>query len=139
VELLKKLYREHGMRLTPQRLEIFRLIDSAKDHPSIYEHSKPRMSRHPTISHDTIYRGLDAFIGWKLDKVEFLGVTLRFDPNNNPHHHHSCTECRGIRDIYWNDFAGIDLPPDAVKWGQPQTRHGQVEGACDDCVEKREI
>ena len=34
VELLKKLCREHGMRLTPQRLEIFRVIDSAKDHPS---------------------------------------------------------------------------------------------------------
>ena len=138
IEVLKKLCRKHGMRLTPQRLEIFRVIDSAKDHPSAYELYQRIRSRHPTISHDTVYRTLDTFTEWGLvDKVEFLGAKIRFDPNIKPHHHYICTECGSIRDFYWNGFDEIDLPPDAVEWGQLKTRHGQIKGVCTECLEKR--
>ena len=125
------------MRLTPQRLEIFRAFDGAKDHPSAYEIYKRISSRHPTISHDTVYRTLDTFTEWGLiDKVEFLDAKVRFDPNLKPHQHFICTECGGIRDFYWNDFDEIDLPPDVTEWGQPKTRHAQIKGICAECLEK---
>ena len=122
------------MRLTPQRLEIFRAIEDAKDHPSAYEIYRRVRQHHPTISPDTVYRTLDTFDQWGLvDKVEFLDAKIRFDPNIKPHHHFICTECGGIRDFYWNDFDEVDLPPDAMEWGQPKTRHAQIKGVCAEC------
>jgi len=138
VELLKKLCRENGMKLTPQRLEIFRAIDGAKDHPSAYEVYQRVKAHHPTISHDTVYRTLDTFDQWGLvDKVEFLDAKIRFDPNVKPHHHFICTKCGGIRDFIWNDFDEVDLPPDSREWGQPKSRHAQIKGVCARCLGKR--
>jgi len=138
LELLKNLCKEHGMRLTTQRLEIFRVIDGAQDHPSAYEVYKRISSRHPAISPDTVYRTLDTFAEWGLvDKVEFLDAKIRYDPNIKTHHHFICTACGDIRDFYWNDFDSVDLPPDAVEWGQPKTRHAQIKGVCAECLKKR--
>ena len=138
VELLKKLCQEHGMKLTTQRLEIFRMIEKAKDHPSAYKVYKRIKLRHPSTSHDTVYRTLDTFAEWGLiDKVEFLDTKIRFDPNVKPHHHLICMMCGAIHDFYWNDFDEIDLPQDAVNWGQPKTRHAQIKGICAECLKKR--
>ena len=138
VELLRKLCSEHGMRLTTQRLGIFRVIEKAKDHPSAYDVYKRIRSRHPITSHDTVYRTLDTFAEWGLvDRVEFLDAKIRFDPNTKPHHHYICTACGGIRDFYWNDFDEVDLPPEVGEWGQPKTRHAQIKGVCAECLKKR--
>jgi Fur family peroxide stress response transcriptional regulator len=134
VKLLKKLCREHGMRLTPQRLEIFRVINDAKDHPSAFEVYQRVRSRNPAISPDTVYRTLDIFDQWELvDKAAFLDHKVRFDPNVNPHHHFICIECGGIWDFCWKNFDEGDLPPDVKAWGQPKTRHALIKGVCTEC------
>jgi Fur family peroxide stress response transcriptional regulator len=138
--LLKKLCRKHGMRLTPQRLEIFRVINSAKDHPSAFEVYQRVSSRNPAISPDTVYRTLDTFDQCELiDKVEFLDFKIRFDPNINTHHHFICTECGSIRDFDWKNFDEVDLPPNVMEWGQPKTRQAQIKGVCVKCSEERNL
>jgi Fur family peroxide stress response transcriptional regulator len=138
VEFLRKLCRENGMKITTQRLGVFLIVERAQDHPSALDVYKRIKSRHPTTSHDTVYRTLNTFAEWGLiDKVEYLDAKIRFDPNVKPHHHFICTECGSIRDFYWSDFDEVGLPPGVVEWGQPKTRHAQIKGVCAECQKKR--
>ena len=126
------------MRVTPQRVEIFRIIISDRDHPSAFEVYQRVKSRNPAISADTVHRSLNTFYQWKLiDKIEFLDNKIRFDPNVNPHNHFICTECGGIWDLYWKKFDEIDLPPDVSRLGKPKTRHAQIKGVCTKCSKER--
>ena len=100
-EMIEKL-RESGVKLTHQRMEIFREIVGRTDHPdaaSIYESVRKRL---PTVSLDTVYRtlsmlkdaGLISTLGPSQDRV-------RFDANVAPHHHFVCTKCGKTEDFYF--------------------------------------
>jgi Fur family peroxide stress response transcriptional regulator len=50
----KDACRRAGLRLTPQRLEIFRELAESKDHPSVEELHRRLLVKFPTISLDTV-------------------------------------------------------------------------------------
>lgn len=139
IALFRRVCRERGIKVTPQRLEIFFEIVRAKDHPSaedVYDRVKTRL---PTISLDTIYRTLATFERCGLvAKVQFLEDRLRFDPNMETHHHLFCSECKSIVDFLWSDFDKAALPREVAHWGRPETRHVYIRGICAACSAKRE-
>ena len=99
------------MKITTQRLGVFLIVERAQDHPSALDVYKRIKSRHPTTSHDTVYRTLDTFAEWGLiDKVEYLDAKIRFDPNVKPHHHFICTECGSIRALWSGDNLKQGMP-----------------------------
>ena len=87
----EQVCRNAGIRLTHQRMEIFREVARTGDHPdaeSVYQGVRDRM---PTISLDTVYRTL-----WLLNDLGLI-TTLgpprggtRFDANLTAHHHFVC-------------------------------------------------
>src|SRR3954463_6856985 len=109
---LTTLFREQGLRVTPQRQAIFRLLQNNDAHPtveSLYDRARTEM---PTISLKTVYQTVHDLEALGEVHVLDLGTgSLRVDPNvEDEHHHLVCTACGRVRDIDV-EFAGLDVPP----------------------------
>ncbi|THB70733.1 MAG: transcriptional repressor [Desulfobulbaceae bacterium] len=127
--------RQKGVKLTHQRIEIFREVAEATDHPDteqIYQRLKNRL---PTLSLDTVYRTL-----WLLKDLDLL-VTLgtsrertRFDANLKGHHHQVCTKCGAISDFYSDDLDKVKLPEPLGMLVEIEATHVEVRGICRNCL-----
>ncbi len=134
---IRKLCDQAGMKLTPQRLEIFKEMLSQKDHPSAEFIFKKLRKRLPTISLDTVYRTLATFD--ELGIIKRLNVSndrTLFDTNLEQHHHFICTRCKRVQDIYWPDFDNANLPESVSALGSIQVRHLELHGICNKCLNK---
>src|SRR3989304_566229 len=59
VEKLTGILRNHGMKITPQRLMIFKVLENNTSHPSAEEVFKRVKRVYPTVSFTTIYKTLE--------------------------------------------------------------------------------
>ena len=105
-EQLTDLFRERGLRVTPQRQVIFRLLYGDDAHPtveSIYERAQAEM---PTMSLKTVYQTVH-----DLEALGDLGTgSVRVDPNvEDAHHHLVCSSCGRVRDLPV-EFDGLKVP-----------------------------
>ena len=92
--------RDHGHKVTPQRLAIVKIIARSEGHPSV-EHIHARIKRDfPTMSLATVYRNI--VLIKSLGEVLELGFpdgSNRYDGNNPaPHPHVICIKCKKIVD-----------------------------------------
>lgn len=139
LEQLKQLCNEAGIKLTHQRLEIFRELMSASDHPSAELIHKRLHKNLPTIAIDTVYRTLATFDELGLiKKLHIMNERTLFDTNLNIHHHFICTRCKKVEDIYWPDFDNTMLPEVVERIGMIQSRHLEIHGVCNNCLDKIE-
>lgn len=129
--------RNEGIKLTHQRIEIFREIAQAGDHPDAEQVLQRVRERVPTVSLDTIYRTL-----WLLNDlglVATLGLSrerTRFDANLASHHHFVCGQCGLTRDFYSSAFDAVNLPDSVGSLGRIETTHVEVRGTCRECIAK---
>ena len=129
--------RTAGIRLTHQRLEIFREVAQTGDHPDaemVYKRVRQRM---PTVSLDTVYRTL-----WLLNDhglINTLGPSherTRFDANITRHHHFVCVRCGSTRDFISEELDDLKLPPSARALGRIEATLVEVRGVCRECAGK---
>lgn len=132
---LKQLCDEAGMKLTQQRMEIFKELLSVKDHPSAERIHRRLQKRMPTIAIDTVYRTLATFDELGIIKKLYVSNdrTL-FDVNLETHHHFICSRCKTVEDIYWPDFDKAELPDPVAEIGTIQSRHLELHGVCNRCA-----
>jgi Fur family transcriptional regulator, peroxide stress response regulator len=130
--------RRTGLRLTPQRLEIFRELAMAVDHPSAEELHKRLLRKYPTMSLDTVYRTLGTFTqhGF-VHKVETAESQGRFEVRRTRHHHLICSRCKEIADFSWADFDAAKLPEEITSWGHVENRNAVIYGICRKCGGKQ--
>jgi Fe2+ or Zn2+ uptake regulation protein len=107
---LTELFREQGLRVTPQRQCIFGLLEGNDRHPTaewVYQQARSEM---PTISLKTVYQTLNdlAQMG-ELQMLDLGTGSTRFDPNVDAHHHLVCEGCGKVRDLY-ADFRSVRVP-----------------------------
>lgn len=134
--------RNSGVKLTHQRLEIFREVAQTGDHPeaeSVYKGVRERM---PTISLDTVYRTL--WLLRDLGLINTLGPPrerTRFDANLSRHHHFVCIRCGLTRDFYNDELDKLKLPESVKDFGYVETTKVEVKGICRKCAvrEKKPI
>jgi Fur family transcriptional regulator, peroxide stress response regulator len=129
--------RSEGLKLTHQRIEIFREVAQTGDHPDVDQVFQRVRDRIPTVSLDTVYRTL-----WLLNDLKLI-VTLgssrgrtRFDANLSSHHHFVCERCGFTRDFYSDDLDNINLPDSVSSLGEIDAIHVEVRGVCRKCAEK---
>ena len=133
---LEKAFRQAGLRLTPQRLEILRELAAATDHPSAEELHRRLLGRFPTLSLDTVYRTLGTFVRHGLvHKVETAESQGRYEMRRSRHHHLICSRCKKIVDFTWTDFDAACLPEEVAVWGRIENRNAVVYGVCRTCEE----
>jgi Fur family peroxide stress response transcriptional regulator len=97
-ELIAAL-KERAFRLTPQRVELVRLIAASKGHPSASQLYAGMKDRFPTMSPATVYKTIALLK--EMDQV--LEIDLRDDSHYDghrldPHPHLICMTCGKISD-----------------------------------------
>ena len=97
-ELIAKL-RENNFRLTPQRVELVRLIASSEGHPSAAQLYAKIKTQFPTMSPATVYKTLAML----KEMNQVFEIDLRDDSHYDgnrpiPHPHLICMKCNKIVD-----------------------------------------
>lgn len=138
LEHLQTVAKRAGVKLTHQRLEIFRELAATDEHPSADTIFRAVQHRVPTVSVDTVYRTL--WMLHDLGLVTTLGPQrdgVRFDANLDQHHHYVCVRCGLVRDFESADLNAL-LVPDAVKeFGSIANAQVEVRGMCTKCLAQR--
>lgn len=137
MERFKQACRKAGLKLTHQRIEVFREVASTDEHPDAEKVFRGVSDRIPSISLDTVYRTLWMLVD--LGLVATLGPSgnrARFDANTTPHHHFVCTECKAAHDFYSRDFDELETPESVHTMGDVAEVHVEFRGKCARCLAK---
>ena len=132
-----ELCRKSGLRVTPQRIEVYKQLISTEGHPSaeiLYEKVKKEF---PSISFDTVNRTLLTLSQMGAASiVEGSGDVRRFDGSTDKHQHFKCIKCKRIVDFYYKPFDNIKLPPKLTRKFKVLKKTVYLEGICDLCQDK---
>ena len=133
-EELTEIFRARGLKITPQRQSIFRVLHGSSVHPTadaVFDTVRREM---PTISLRTVYQTLNdlAAMG-EIHAIDLGTGSARFDPHTGPHHHLVCVECGRVQDIEV-EFPGVEVP-DADAFGfTVNTTEIVFRGLCRECT-----
>ena len=135
---LTRRFRAEGLRVTPQREAIFRLLHGNDGHPTveaIYEAVREEMS---TISLKTVYQTVHDLES--MGEVALLDVgtgSVRVDPNvEDAHHHLICTSCGKVRDVLV-DVAALRIPARDRRGFAVADVEVHFRGVCEECASQQ--
>jgi Fur family peroxide stress response transcriptional regulator len=130
----EKVLREHGTRVTPQRVAILQAVESARSHPDVDAVYRVVSRKYPGISRDTVYRTLSMMEEKKIiGSILFVGNAKRYDPVTALHHHLVCIRCRSICDFEEKKFDHLAPPSSSVERFKVMRTTVHVEGICEAC------
>ncbi|MBK9181164.1 MAG: transcriptional repressor [Acidimicrobiales bacterium] len=130
---LTQAFRDRGLKVTPQRQCIFRILHGAVEHPSadrVYERAVAEL---PTISLRTVYQTLNdlAEMG-EIQALELGTGSARFDPTVGPHHHLVCDACGRVHDLHV-EFPGVQVPSGLEHGFRVTATEIVFRGLCAEC------
>lgn len=98
---LTEAFRANGLKVTPQRQLLFRLMYGNTMHPTAESLFSEASAQMPGISLRTVYQTLtDLASMGELRLIDVGSSAVRFDPNVDDHHHVVCEVCGVVRDVY---------------------------------------
>ena len=131
---LAAVCRESGLRVTPQRMAVYREVVRSEEHPDVETVANRVRREMPTLSLDTVYRALSVLEEAGLvSRVETLSGPARYDANTEPHHHYVCTRCGLVRDFRSDELDDFSPPREVIPWGTVDSVRVQVRGTCTRC------
>jgi len=126
--------REAGLKVTPQRVAVYRELLKSEEHPSaemLYEKVKKVF---PSISLDTVNRSLLTLNELGAACIlEGSGDAKRYDAGLEKHQHFKCIKCKRIIDFHYKPFDNIRLPAEISKKFIVLRKTVYLEGICDLC------
>ena len=103
------LFREKGLRLTPQRMNIYRTLCELH-HPTAEEVWEAVRKKIPAITVATIYNTLECLVSSQLaEKVFTLDNKMYFDADTRPHQHLYDNHSHSIADLHDEQLTGLIL------------------------------
>jgi Fur family peroxide stress response transcriptional regulator len=138
IESLVELFRQKGLKITPQRRGIFELLVNDESHPTAEEIYQRVAAVMPDISRTTVYNTLADLVTLdELSAVENLSEGgIRYDTNVDSHHHLFCMGCHTLIDI-GRDFNGLELSSEETSGYQIVKRQVTFYGYCPQCQAKQ--
>jgi len=135
LQRFSSLAKEHELKLTSQRMAIFRVLAGRTDHPSAEEIHQQLLRQLPNLSLDTVYRTL-----WTLRDLGIVSVlnphlsVARFDANHSHHHHFVCERCGDVQDYQNQELNAIPIPSELSAMGEAKSLHVEIRGLCRKCL-----
>lgn len=132
-----QIFKEKKLKLTPQRIAVYKYLKSTKEHPSTETIYNALQEEYPTMSLATVYKALKVLV--EVNLVQEINVgegTFRYDGNVEPHPHVHCTNCFKVDDIEGISFSFLN---DEVK---NHTNYNILSnqvyfyGLCQDCTKE---
>lgn len=109
-ETLAQRLRATGVRLTPQRLAIYRALVERDDHPTAQQLHAALGGSLPSLSPATVYNTLQLLLDHGL--IHELGDAgdgaIHYDAQLEPHFNLVCTRCHRIEDFHSDALGAID-------------------------------
>jgi Fur family peroxide stress response transcriptional regulator len=129
--------KEHRLKVTPQRIAIYREIIKSRKHPSAEAMFQIVKKAFPSISFDTVNRTLVTFaeIGI-VDVVEGRGDPRRFDPDTTAHHHFYCERCGEITDFKNDAYDELEIPKNLQQKYTVLSKRVVLKGICAKCKKR---
>ena len=132
--------RENGLKITPQRVAVYKALVNTDTHPTAEEvHKMVREDIH-NISLDTVNRTLLtlAEIGAAF-QVEGTGQPRRYDGGLEDHQHFRCIKCSKVIDFHYEPFDNIEIPPQLQGRFEILRKTVYLEGVCEACNKHHNI
>ena len=130
---LTTAFREQGLKVTPQRQLLFRLLHDNRQHPSAEALFAVASAQMPGISLRTVYQTLNDLVAMgELRQLVFAAGANRFDPNVDHHHHAECDQCGQLRDVYVDGIDGLAV--DGLDGFRPERATVVFHGRCATCA-----
>jgi Fur family peroxide stress response transcriptional regulator len=135
LESLTSTLKKAGMRLTPQRIFICRLLSEANAHPTAAEIYKQIRAQYPSLALMTVYNTLNKLVD--LGAINSLGNAgddnVHYDGNTSPHINLACISCHKIVDSASQKAAELDGEISSVSGFKVLGARLLYYGLCPDC------
>jgi Fur family peroxide stress response transcriptional regulator len=103
MDSIRDLFKNKGLRVTPQRETIFQLLAASKTHPTAEHVYQEARASFPSISFTTVYKTMQTLESSGLLQRFNTGANVyHYDANVQPHPHFICLNCGRVDDL--NDF-----------------------------------
>ena len=96
---LSTTLRQHGHRVTSQRVILHRVLTELDRHATAEEIAREAEERLPGMSLPTVYATLELFEELGLVRRVNAGGPTLFDPNPDGHSHFACRDCGAVLDV----------------------------------------
>jgi Fe2+ or Zn2+ uptake regulation protein len=131
---LTDAFRARGLRNTPQRQLIFRILHGNEAHPTAEAVYAVAAAEMPSISLRTVYQTLNDLAEMGELNILDLGTgAARFDPNVDDHHHLVCEACGTVSDVYLGPGDLPTLAPDTFEGFTIASVEITFRGRCSSC------
>jgi Fur family peroxide stress response transcriptional regulator len=101
LESFTSALKEAGLRLTPQRIAICKLLSESREHPTAARIHQALEAEYPSLSLMTVYNTLNTLVD--LGVVNALGHAadgnVHYDGDTSPHINLACVSCHRIVDF----------------------------------------
>jgi len=108
MEKLAEILKSKKLKVTPQRLAIYKVLYDTTSHPTAEDIYNALRQSHPTMSLATVYKTLDTLK--KADLATELNVgddSSRYDATVKSHPHMICLECGKVYDLHTDSLIGF--------------------------------
>ena len=109
MENITSIFREKKLKLTPQRLAVYKYLMSTDEHPSAEIIYKSLQVEYPTMSLATVYKALKTLV--EVGLVQEINVgegNFRYDARQGEHAHIQCINCSRVSDLNGISFASLN-------------------------------
>ena len=128
------IFKAKKLKLTPQRLAVYRYLMGTKKHPSAETIYKALQEDYPTMSLATVYKAINTLVDVGLIQEINVGEgNFRYDFNAEPHPHIQCIKCGRVDDL--EDYSLDSLNEEASKHTDYNNLSNKVYfyGICPNC------
>ena len=128
------ILRQNKKKVTPQRLAVYSVLASSKEHPTAEALYKELRPNYPTMSLATVYKSLDAFC--EIGIVRELNVgeeAFRYDADISAHPQGRCIACDKVSDVPIASLPSLDKNVSAVTGYRIVSQQMYFFGYCPEC------
>lgn len=131
---ITKQFKEKKLKVTPQRIAIYRYLMSTTEHPSAETIYNSIKSDYPCISLATVYKTLKTLSESQLIQELNTGENnARYDANTSFHGHIQCTKCGAVEDIFHIDCTSIKEQVENISKYSDISCKFYFKGICSKC------
>ena len=124
-----KLFRQHNLRVTPQRIAIYKYLSEHFTHPDVEQVYNSVIKDNPSFSKTTVYSSLDALAqAGLIIPVKIDSERIHYDANPNFHGHFICDNCKKIFDFDITKLEGFGMDNFEIK-----QKDVYLSGLCPEC------
>jgi Fur family peroxide stress response transcriptional regulator len=126
IAILKK----HGLRATPQRMQILQAFISLKGHPTIEDIHREI----PYISVNTVYKNVNLFVNMQiLNELPYGNGLSRYEFFKVHHYHVICELCGDIVDFEFPKLIGVEELAGKLSKYKIHNYKMEINGICSRC------